>query len=275
MTHRLNVWLLGLFIVIGVPFYWYLIDPGPDSTQTKPVTIEQLRNLAGAIEGRLPAAVHAELIGHRWTIRDMLVAGWGLRPVPAAVRSYELVVPDEKPIVINAGTTRAVARDHDIQDFSRSAQARVNAALTAASHVVILHDDPLKNGGIVPKTRAAAHEAKHLHAAPRPLAPGVVVIPVPGIGPGAKMVYVQLANGREFLFTGPAAKVRQSLYSLHPPARLAANDDLSDPVGESKAWLMTINALRRAAPDMTIITGSDSARSHHVLPRFSDYFAPD
>ncbi|MCT2399371.1 hypothetical protein [Novosphingobium mangrovi (ex Huang et al. 2023)] len=264
MTRRLNYWLLALLVVVGVPFYWYLIDPGHGQTQAKPVTMAQLRELAGSIEGPLPTKVRVELIGYRSVMRDRLVAGWGLRPTPYAIHSYQLIVPGEKPIVIDAGTSPEVARDLDVENFSSSAQKRVNRALADAGHVVILQDGPLRNGGRVEGQDGADRSQQPTASAPHALAPGVVVIPADGLGPDAKMVYVRLGNGREFLFAGPAALVDESLRSLRPPAKLAARADVPDYRTESKEWLMTINALRQDAPHMTVVTGGDPAPASHT-----------
>lgn len=268
MTRRLNYWLLALLIIFGVPFYWYFIDAGPDAARPKPVTMAQLRTLADAKAGERPAEVRMETIGARWVMRNRLVSGWGLRQTLSAVRSYELIVPGQKPIVIDAGTSRKAAANAELLGFDASAQKRVDKALADASRVILLQNTSLHNGGKPRGERAAVRG--HGDLEPRAVAPGVVVIPATGLGPAAKLVYVQLADGHEFLFTGPAAKVPESLEMAKPPARVAAPDFAPDYRAESKAWLMTINALRKAAPDMTVVTAHDHGQIGHVLEGFSD-----
>ncbi|WP_255406082.1 hypothetical protein [Novosphingobium sp. CF614] len=259
--------MAACIVIIGIPYYWFLLDPGPDGTHPKPVTMAQLRMLADTAEGPRPSQVRVERIGHRDITRNALVAGWGLRPVRTAIRSYELVVPGGKPIVIDAGTTRAAAREFDVKDFDQSAQDRVNGALSKAGRVVLLAEGPLRDGGRKVKWAAATAS---IAVAPYPLAPGVVVVPTPGLGPRAKMVYVRLRGGHEFLFTGPAANVGESLRSLRPPSRLAARNEVPGYRTESKAWLTTINVLQRTAPHMTIVTAYDFADVKHAAKRFSD-----
>ena len=268
MTRRLNYWLMALLILIGVPFYWYFIDAGPDASRPKPVTMAQLRSLADAKSGERPVEVRMETIGTRWVMRNRLVSGWGLRQTLTAVRSYELIVPGQNPIVIDAGTSRKAAANADLLGFDSSAQKRVDKALANASRVILLQNTSLHNGG---KPREKKKPVRGLgDLEPRAVAPGVVEIPATELGPRAKLVYAQLADGQEFLFTGPAAKVPESLEMMKPPARAAAPEYAPNYRAESKAWLMTINALRKAAPDMTVITAHDSGQIGHVMEGFSD-----
>ena len=267
MTRRLNLWLLVILFIVGVPYYWYLLDSGPDEMPPKALTIERLRELAGTIEGQAPSEVRVELIGHLDVMRNALVAGWGLRSVRTAVRSYQLTVPDGKPIVIDAGTTRTAARDLGMTGFDEAAQQRVNRAVARASRVVILLDEALHNGG---RKRRDTGASAAFNPAPYPLAPGVVVIPTEGLGKAARMVYARLEDGREFLFTGPAAKVGESLRTLAPPARIGTGGESPVYLPESKAWLTTINALRKAAPHMTVVTGHDFTQVPYAKRGFSE-----
>lgn len=270
MTRRLNYWLLAGLLIFSVPYYWYLIDdPASGSVAAKPVTMTGLRKLAEALPGPRPDQIRSELLGHCRIMRNRLIAGWGLRPIPVAVWAYELTVPGTEPIVINAGVSPATAEDFDMADYNPAAQGRVDGVRAHASHTVILDDGPLQTGNLQTPARNTAPASAN--AAPYPLAPGVVLIPAPGIAPDAKLVYVRLENGREFLFAGAAARVPESLANLHPPARLAERDDVPNSGTETKAWLMTINALHRAAPDMTVVTAHDSVDTPHVSKRFSDH----
>lgn len=260
------MWLLVAFCIVGIPYYWYLLDRGPDGAPAKPLTMAQLRALAGTAEGPAPREVRVELIGHLDIMRNALVAGWGLRPMRTAVRSYQLVVPGQPPIVIDAGTTRTAARDLGMADFDAAAQLRVDNAVARAGHVVLLLDQPLHNAG----RKRVGESPPAFSPAPYALAPGVVVVPTDGLGRGARMVYARLENGREFLFTGPAAKVGESLRTLAPPARIGAAGEGPVYLPESKAWLTTINALRKAAPHMIVVTAHDFAQVPHAARGFSD-----
>lgn len=269
MTRRLNYWLIALIAIISVPYYWYLIaDPASAGAAPKAVTIGQLRQLADALPGQRPVQVRSEILGSARIMRNRLIAGWGLRPAPLAVRSFQLVMPGNQSIVIGAGVSAATAEKFDMRDYRAAPQNRVEAAMRQAAHTVMLNGGPLQRGDLPASPRNTA-PAK-ADAAPYPLAPGVVVIPVPGIEPAAKLVYVRLANGREFLFAGAAAKVHESLTTLVPPARISQRADLPNSGTETKSWLMTINALRHAAPDMAVVSAHEPAGIPHVVKGFID-----
>ncbi|MCJ2186060.1 hypothetical protein [Novosphingobium beihaiensis] len=264
MTRRLNYWLLAFLLIASVPYYWYMIDdPAAADVQAKPISITGLRKLADSLPGPRPVRVRSEFLGQCRIMRNRLVAGWGLRPIPVTIQAYELTVRGAKPIVINAGVSAATVHEYGISLFDPAAQNRVNKARAHAAHTVILSSDPLQSGNLhtaIPMPRGSE---------PYALAPGVVVIPAPGISPDAKLLYARLRNGREFLFAGAAAAAPESLNTLHPPARVAEAG--GDSGTETKAWLMTINALRRAAPDMTVVTAHDPVDIPHVWKRFSDH----
>ncbi|WP_235037563.1 MULTISPECIES: hypothetical protein [unclassified Novosphingobium] len=265
---------MSALLIIGIPYYWYLVDPGagPGATEprAKPVTIAQLRALAAAPEGQRPVAVRVETVGLRYSSRNILVAGTGLRTVPNTVRAYELVVPGSGPIVIDAGTSLKAARTLDFEWFSEAAQARVELARQRASHTVMLSDRPSHNGGHAPGSQRTGPELLPLRGPPYALAPGVVMIPASGLRPGSFMLYAWLEDGREYLFTGDVAKTGANWQDLLPPARFATRGDPASYRGETLSWLMTINALHRAAPQMAVIAGHDPAKVPFSAGTFSD-----
>jgi hypothetical protein len=260
LTRRLNIWLLSVLLIIGIPYYWHLVDagagPGAAEPRAKPVTMTQLRALAGALGEARPLALRVETVGRRMVSGNMLVAGSGLKLMPTAIRAYELVMPDGGPVVIDAGTSAQAARD---RGFDPAAQARIQRALDRAGHTVLLDDKPVHNGGTAAGTRRAGTDLPLPGGAPWTLAPGVVVIPLPGLGPGANMVYAQLADGREILFTGDAAKTAANWTVLRLPARFATRDEPTPYRSENLSWLMTIATLHRAAPKMAVVPGHDLA----------------
>jgi len=274
LTRRLNIWLLSVLLIIGIPYYWYLVDPGagPGSAEprAKPVTIAQLRALAAAPEGQRPVALRVETVALRYSSRNMLVAGAGLRTVPNTVRSYELVVPGSGPIVIDAGMSLKAADTLDFEWFDEAAQARVDHALRQAAHTVLLSDRPTHNGGHAPGSQRTGPELLSFRGAPYAVAPGVVVIPASGLRAGSFMLYAWLEGGREYLFTGDVAKMGANWQDLLPPARFATRGDPASYRSENLSWLITINALHRAAPQMVVITGHDPAKVPFSAGTFSD-----
>ncbi|MEE4450080.1 hypothetical protein [Novosphingobium resinovorum] len=265
---------MSVLLIVAIPYYWLLADggagPGMAEARARPVTITQLRTLAGSLPGPRPVELRVETVGIRLNSRNMLVAGGGLRQLPNTVRAYELVVPGSGSIVIDAGISRNAAQEHDFEQYDAAAQARIGFALTKAAHVVLLADRSSHNGGHPAGTRRVGKSPLPATGAPYALAAGVVVIPATGLAPGMNMVYTQLAGGREYLFTGDVAKLSINWRELRLPARLATRDEKVGFRAENLAWLMTINALHRAAPQMTIVAGHDPLRIPFSAGTFSD-----
>lgn len=274
MTPRLNLFLLVLVLVVGAPFYWFQLDTSQSDAQPKDLTMRQLRDLAEALPGQKPTEVRYEEIGYRYVLSNKLAAGTGLRPVRCPVRAYELIVPGEDPIAIDRGTTPTAADQYDVHDFDEKALRRVQRANAEASLALLLADHPLHNGNAafsMPNTLLPDMSDGH----PRAVAPGVVVIPLPGLSAGSHMVYVRLENGREYLFTGDAAMIEKSWQDILPPARMVTSYQRPQKRREIVSWLMTINALARSAPDMVVVAGHQSAAPKAVKHRFSDQAVAD
>lgn len=270
MTPRLNLFLLGVLLIVAAPFYWFQLDADRGGATPKSLTIGQLRDLAGALPGQKPTQVNYEQIGWRYVIGNKLAAGIGLRPARAAVRAYELVVPDEGRITIDGGTSPAAARQYDLHDFDPGAQHRIDEARRDADLSLLLADHPLHNGNAgfsMPDARLLPDMS---NGEPRAVAPGVVVIPLPGLAPGSSMIYAHLENGREYLFAGTIAPISRSWRDILPPARIVTSYQRPQERREIVSWLMTINALAREAPQMVVVTGYDPGMLTAVHRGFSD-----
>ncbi|AIT78604.1 hypothetical protein [Novosphingobium pentaromativorans] len=270
MTPRLNLLLLALILIIGVPYYWFQLDADRDGAKPKPLSIAQLRSLAESIPGQKPTGVNYEQLGFRFILSNKLAAGTGLRPARSALRAYELIVPGEGPITIDCGTTSAAAERYNVRNYDRMAERRINRAAQKASLSLLLVDHPLHNGdGGFGSPRARTMPATNSDA-PHAVAPGVVVIPLPGLTVGSNMVYTRLEDGREFLFTGDAAMIDSSWQDVLPPARIVTNYLRPRERTEIVSWLMTINALASDAPHMTVITGHEPGTLTSVKRGFTD-----
>lgn len=276
LTRRLNIWLLSVLLIVGIPYYWFLVDagagPGLAAARARPVTMAQLRALARAIEGPRPTELRVETIGLRMTSHNMLVAGAGLRATQNMVRAYELAIPGAGPVVIDAGITRAAAIAHDFVTYDVGAQARVDFAVARAEPLVILSDRPTHNGGDSGRRTGGGQfgDLPIPGGAPYAVAPGVVVIPATGLTPGTNMVYAQMANDREYLFVGDVAKLTASWRENRLPARFATRTAPVRFRHENLSWLMTINALHRAAPQMVIVAGHEPGAIPFSAGTFSD-----
>lgn len=277
MTRRLNLILAILLLVIGVPAYWLLFDNRPGSAAPKPVSIAQLRQLAAALPGNRPTGVEIETVATRDVPGTLFAAGTGLKQRTIAVAAFRLAVPGGAPVIIDTGLTRQQALDMGIDAHNGAAQARVDRAIGTAGLVLLTHEHPDHIGGLsargeTPAARlnaaqsatlrqmqgAAEDKAATLPAAPFAAAPGVVVVPAPSHTPGSQIIFVQLADGREFLFAGDIATLEASWKQIRARSRLVGDYLAPEDRPEVFAWLRTIAALQRSAPGLIVVPGHDA-----------------
>lgn len=297
MTRRLNWAIAILLLVIGAPYYWFLLDNRPGDTAAKPVSIAQLRALAETMPGTKPSGVEMELVAWRDLPGTLFAAGSGLKQQQIGVMAFRLPVPGRKPIVIDSGITRADADALNLDAWLDDRQAAVNTAMNEAGLILITHEHPDHLGGLLGWAgravfaRAALNGPQAIEAgkrlgvpvpgaeakvsgAPRAVAPGVVVIPAPSHTPGSQMYFVRLANGGEYLFTGDIATLDVSWRQLRARSRLVGTVLAPEDRPEVYAWLRTIRALQQADPALIVIPGHDAMavraleEHHRIRSRF-------
>ncbi|MEO7384047.1 MAG: MBL fold metallo-hydrolase [Novosphingobium sp.] len=304
MTRRLNLFLLVLLLVIGVPFYWLLIDTSPWNVPAQPVAMAQLRSLAGSIPGAKPQRVGMEIVGYRLLPGDVLAAGSGLKRRTKGILAFILPVPGQGPVVIETGMTAAIAAATNHR-FDPAAQLRVDAQMRKASLVLATHEHGDHLGGlarlaggpdgllILTKARLnrwQVPQADPDHALgwpaqmsiapsiselqPQAVGPGVVVVPSPSHTPGSQMIFVQLADGSEYLFTGDIASLAAGWIEQRPRSRLVTDYLTPEDRRATLSWLATIAALKKAAPQLRVIASHDydwliNPENHSGVSRFN------
>lgn len=284
MTKRLN-WILAITLVLfGLPYYWLLLDNRPGDAQAKPISIAQLRQAAAALPGAAPTAVEVELVAFRRLPGDLFAAGTGIKRRLIGVMVWRLPVPGKGPVVIDSALNAAAAKEMGMEQFKPDAWQRAVAALGDASLILITHEHADHLGGVVSLGRRDVLERTLFNpqqlpgnrwtdlltwpapplpqpaiadTAIKPVAPGVVVIPAPSHTAGSQMIYVRLADGREFLFTGDIATLAQNWQEQRARSRLIGEWLAPEDRDEVYAWLKTIAALKAAEPGLVILPGHD------------------
>ena len=176
------------------------------------------------------------------------------------------------------------AAEMGMEEFYDAAQARVNSALRQAGTILITHEHADHEGGLVAlgdpgalaRTRFNSNQVDGNRwtdllpwpqgARPQPtlagsdpvaVAPGVVVIPAPSHTPGSQMIFVRLADGREFLFAGDIASFALNWRETRARSRLVGDWFAPENRAEVFAWLRTIRAWQAQAPGLVVVPGHD------------------
>lgn len=287
MTHRLNLFLLALMVVLGLPYYVLLLDNPSRDVAPFPLRMAELRRLAASLPGPQPQTIQLTIVGWDRTPGTLLAAGAGIKRRLYTVMSFRLDSPGGRPVVIDTGTTGPLAaRDH-IERFREKHQRRVDADLAAAGVIIATDESAETLGGLArfarepaaaPALGRALLNPAQLPAVtrgqglpwpagitppatidrqPRAVAPGVVVIPTAAPTPGSQMVYVRLADGREYLFAGPVAPYGVSAFELRTRSRLG--EWLEGPTDRAATmrWLVTLREWRKQAPRLFLVAGRD------------------
>ena len=285
MTRRLNWTLLVLLLAIGLPYYWFLLDNSGAALPAKPITMTELRRLAAAIPGEAPYAIEVERAAFRRLPGNLLVAGSGIKRKLVGYMAFRLPVHGGRAIMIESGITPDIAAAANSEQFSRSAQARIDAALDQAGIILVTHEHPDHLGALAAHGGRALIQAARLNpaqlptspsarqlpwpkdahvlpqilgSAPIAVAPGVVVIPAPGSHtPGSQLIFVRLTDGDELLFAGDNSSFAQNWQELRGRSRLVETWFAPENRAEVFAWLKTIRALKAQAPSLVVVPGHD------------------
>ena len=279
MTHRLNLILLALILAVGLPYYWFLLDNSGQSLPPKPVTIEQLRQLAASIPGEAPYAVEMERAAFRRLPGDLMVAGSGVKRKLVGYMAFRLPVRGGKPVMIESGITPDIAAAQNAEQFNLSAQKRIDREMDSAGLILVTHEHPDHLGALAAHGGPALQLAAWLNprqlaaklpwngslpparlngTMPQAVAPGIVVIPAPDSHtPGSQLIYVRLADAREFLFAGDNSSFAQNWIQLRGRSRLIETWFAPENRAEVFAWLKTIRALRAQSPELLVVPGHD------------------
>ncbi len=276
VTWRLNRWLLALVLIFGLPYYWLLLDTRIGDAQPKPLSITDLRALAGSIPGPLPSEVRVELISYQRVPGNLVAAGAGLKRRVVGRMMFELAIPGAGPVIIDSGPTAAGAKELADELFDPGARARADAAMRRASLIVVTQENADHIGGIaeLAKTPAILRakfnpvQAAVIRTTGQPaiaatgaqaVAPGIVVILAPSHTPGSQMIYARLADGKEYLFAGDIATTMKSWQETRARSRLLSQYFAahSENRREVFSWLLTIRKLAREAPDLKVVPGHD------------------
>ena len=171
MTRKFNLFLLALAVLLGGPYYWFLLDNSHGDAPARRIDIAELRRLAASIPGQVPSAVHMERPAFRRVPGNLMVAGSGIKRKLIGHMGFLLVVPNGKPVVIDSGISAEIAARMEVEYFDAASQGRIDRAMDAASLILVTHEHADHLGALVKRGGAALGSAAKLNAAQLPPAP--------------------------------------------------------------------------------------------------------
>ncbi|MBX3497606.1 MAG: MBL fold metallo-hydrolase [Parvibaculum sp.] len=274
-----------LAVVAGGAYYWLIVESRMPSDAAFALDIGEIRRMVAATPGDKPASVEVERVGAFQFPATAIVAGdgWGSRDMP--VFSFRLVYPDTS-IIVDTALNEELGQGN-LVSFDADAYARMEAAMTSASLIVITHEHMDHIGGltvhpdleaVLPSTKLTREQVENpARSAParfpdgaldgyqpleyaqyRVVAPGVALIKAPGHTPGSQMVYVQKANGEELLLIGDVAWHFRNIELLRERARLVTQFYLNEDRTAVFGQLAALSRLNQAEPDIAIVPGHDA-----------------
>jgi len=173
--------------------------------------------------------------------------------------------------MIDTGLSPAAARRNGLEKYDAQLQSRVNAELKKAKLVITLSNNELHNGAIsqagtvLPeRRRRTGSQCPGLRA----LTKGVVEIPVCGKLVASRMIFVRLADGREYLFMGDIAPTAENIEYQAGPSRLINDFYQHQDRKALHSWLLTVANLRNQAPDLILVTGHATVSPKDLVQHF-------
>ena len=283
-TRRVLIALGTLAVIGGAAYYWFIVDSSAPSGGTYAIDMAEVRTLAASIAGDKASEVHVEHVASFSFPATAVVAGDGWASLDIPVQSYELVFPDRTAII---DTALSKTMSSGLVSFDDKAYARMQAAMDKASLIVITHEHLDHIGGlsahphlahVLKATRLTKEQVdspEYMTSAKLPdgalngyrplvydryvaIAPGVVLIKAPGHTPGSQMVYVQRADGTEYLFLGDVAWTLRNVELVRERARLITQFMIREDRDAVMLELAELHRIHEAEPALHMIPGHDA-----------------
>jgi glyoxylase-like metal-dependent hydrolase (beta-lactamase superfamily II) len=228
--------LLGLVALLLVAKH-FLLDTPVAATEKYRIDLGALHRAATA-SGPLPSSIEVEKVAEFAFPRTIVVAGGGFKMHPMVLLAHRVVWPG-RSLLIDTAMSLKQTQGLPGAEVDPAASARLEKAMRKASDIVFTHEHEDHVGGVagseepfalVSKVRMTREQLNgpKLQRSQFPdgvleklqpldytglhvVAPGVVLQKAPGHSVGSQLIYVELADGKRFLFVGDIAWTKDNI----------------------------------------------------------------
>jgi glyoxylase-like metal-dependent hydrolase (beta-lactamase superfamily II) len=262
---------------------------------TWPVTLDQIRQVAGMIPGRRALRINVLKFSESHRSKKFSVQGAPDEPSIQARTVFQVVFADGT-VMIDSGMDEQVHSFFGrgtVEPYFPDAAKQVEQALRKARAIIITHEHGDHVAGVIrtpfvgelaPKTLLTRAQVQGLETNPQmpeikitpemanrynvadydkylPFGPGVTLIKAPGHTPGSQMVYVALESGREYLFIADTAWHMDSVRLIKGKAAPWIQEDEGALVAQLK-WL---NEIYRTEKNVFIVASHDEEERKDLI----------
>lgn len=283
MLKKISLTLVSLLMLfaLGIQFYLLKAVPVPEKTAHQ-LDIVKLRNMAGS--GAKPQAIHSLLVAKGSIPEVFAIDGGSWDDSIFNMYSYQIVYQDGFGIIDAVFDEQTQQQQMPGGEVFAGAYQTMQRGLSAAKFVAITHEHLDHSVGIAKADDVASLATKTyltqeqlasadlLEAGFSPaqvalfqplvyqdyhlLAPGVVLIKAPSHTPGSQLVYIQLANGSEFLLLGDVAWLSDNVSIPRAHPRLT-NILLGEDLAATQSWLRLLHDLQKSNPEIHQVVAHD------------------
>ena len=292
--------ILGLCLSLALIAATALVSFGQSSQNsnadaTWPVTLDQIRQVAGMIPGRRALRINVLKFSESHRSKKFSVQGAPDEPSIQARTVFQVVFADGT-VMIDSGMDEQVHSFFGrgtVEPYFPDAAKQVEQALRKARAIIITHEHGDHVAGVIrtpfvgelaPKTLLTRAQVQGLETNPQmpeikitpemanrynvadydkylPFGPGVTLIKAPGHTPGSQMVYVALESGREYLFIADTAWHMDSVRLIKGKAAPWIQEDEGALVAQLK-WL---NEIYRTEKNVFIVASHDEEERKDLI----------